>query len=525
MSRFIYPTLKAVKVINTWFIVYVLIQPVDRKEFVKRTFPHAYDVLVYQEGGHYYAKDAYGNVICVDSSTSCLQEAVNYIAQLGGGRVYIKRGTYYVNSYQQLNYQGIDVPKDISIVFEGEDPYTTKIVAGVSMDSLITFRARNSIVRNITFDGNGLVNVTVYVLNHDRDPAPIDYAEFKNVVMQNCDPNGIGWVFSVWDAYDDINKTGVFGIDTVVVEDTTVKGPSSVNHDAVAFIYVDKVFINRSKFVDLERVVNSYVVNYFICRDSLFTGFKRYASLVVDRTLYAEIDGCIFRNNIVPIRIHMPFEMYIKSIYDDYEIMIEPSAPIPPEVHNITYPDKILIEVTDSVLSTISIVGDNYTKLELLKVEGNMFVGKNYFGLINIYVPENPIIRNIVFKDNYIDMTNYRFFLHNFNGTATIKDSLFENNVIVNLKGNWLTVIDPSTKVINNTGFLGVNTGQAVIEANTTSVTVNHGLICAPSKVLVTPLGQPPGSIWVSNITNTSFNINVSTAPPANLPIAWYAEC
>jgi hypothetical protein len=495
-----------------------------KKILTEPSIPRAYTAVVYKEGSHVYAKDEKGSIICQDSATSCLQEAVNYIAQLGGGRVYIKRGTYYVNSYQQYS-QGIDVPKNISIVFEGEDPYTTKIVAGVSMDSLIMFRARNAVVRNITFDGNWLANVTVYVMNHDRDPAPIDYAEFKNAVIQNSNPNTAGWVFSVWDAYNDVNKTGVFGIDTVVVEDTIVKGPSSLTNDAVAFTFVDKVFINRSKFVDLERVVNSYVVNYFICRDTLFSGFKSYASLVVDRTLYAEIDGCIFRNNNAPVRLHLPFEIYIKSIYDDYEIMIEPVVPTPPEVHNVTYPDKILVEVADSVLNIISIVGDNYTKLALLKVERNMFVGKNNFGVLNFGVPANPTISNIVFKDNYIDMTNYNYFINNFNGTATIINSLFENNVIVNLKGNWQTVIDPSTKVINNTGFLGVNTGQAVIMANTTSVTVNHGLICAPRKVLVTPLGQPPGSIWVSNITATSFDINVSAAPATDLPVAWYAEC
>jgi len=498
------------------------VTPVPDGSTVRRL--EAYDILVYTEGGHYYAKDKWGNLICVDSPTACLQESINYIAQLGGGRVFVKSGTYKVNSYQQFG-QGIDVPKNINVVLVGENPYTTKIVAGIQMDSLIMFRAYRSLVKNITFDGNGIANVTVYVMNHPNDPAPIDYAKFVNVVMQNNNPNAAGWVFSVWDAYNDVNNTGVFGIDTVVVEDTIVTGPSSLTNDAVAFTFVDKVFINRSKFVDLERVVNSYVVNYFICRDSLFTGFKSYASLVVDRTLYAEIDGCIFRNNNVHVRIHMPFEIYIKSIYDDYEIMIEPTVPTPPEVHNVTYPDKILVEIADSVLNKISIVGDNYTKLALLKVERNMFVGKSDFGVLNIYVPTNPIISNIMFKDNYIDMTNYRFFIVNFNGTATLKDSLFENNVIVNLKSNWQTIIDPSTKVINNTGFLGVNTGQAVITANTTSVTVNHGLICAPSKVLITPLAQPSGSIWVSNITSTSFTINISTAPTVDLPIAWYAEC
>jgi hypothetical protein len=47
----------------------------------------------------------------------------------------------------------------------------------------------------------------------------------------------------------------------------------------------------------------------------------------------------------------------------------------------------------------------------------------------------------------------------------------------------------------------------------------------APSKVLITPLGQPSGNLWVSNITSTSFTINISSAPSANLSVAWLAEC
>ena len=495
-----------------------------KKIHTEPSTPRDFDVIVYQESNHYYAKDKLGSLICVDSPTACIQEGINYVVPLGGGTIYIKRGIYKINTYQQFG-QGIDVPKNIDISIIGENPYTTKIVAGVSMDSLIMFRARSATVKDITFDGNGIANVVVYVLNHDRDPAPIDYVEFKNVIMKRNNPNGIGWVFSVWDAYNDTNNTGVFGIDTVVVEDSEIRGPSSTNQDAVAFTFVDKVFINRTKFIDLERVVNSYVVNYFNCKNSLFEGFKSYASLVIDRTLYAVIDSCVFRNNSewAPIRIHIPFEVYIKSIYDDNEIMIEPTVP-GTEVHNVTYPDKIAVAITDSVLSRISIFGNYYDKLAVLKVERNMFVGRSSFGLLNIITPNNPIIRNMVFKDNYIDMTNYRFFLNNFNGTATIKDSLFENNIIENLKGNWQTVIDPSTKVINNTGFLGINTGRATIPAGTTSVVVNHGLICTPTKVLITPLARPPGPIWVS-INNTSFTINTSTPTYTDLPVAWYAEC
>jgi len=90
--------------------MYVLIQPVGRKEFVERTFPQAYDVLVYQEGGHYYAKDRNGNVICVDSPTACIQEAVDALTPnrnwietvlIRSGN-YVINGTIYLDSYTRI---------------------------------------------------------------------------------------------------------------------------------------------------------------------------------------------------------------------------------------------------------------------------------------------------------------------------------------------------------------------------------------------------------------------------------------
>jgi len=76
-----------------------------------------------------------------------------------------------------------------------------------------------------------------------------------------------------------------------------------------------------------------------------------------------------------------------------------------------------------------------------------------------------------------------------------------------------------------NVGYPTEASGTATIASGSTSVTVNHGLVCTPSKVLITPLAQPSGNLWVSNITSTSFTINISSAPSANLSVAWYAEC
>jgi hypothetical protein len=105
----------------------------------------------------------------------------------------------------------------------------------------------------------------------------------------------------------------------------------------------------------------------------------------------------------------------------------------------------------------------------------------------------------------------------NYHGPYYVSHNYVDNT---NVNTNGVTVY-----FRRNTGYLTEASGTATIASGSTSVTVNHGLVCTPSKVLITPLGQPSGNLWVSNITSTSFTINISTAPSANLSVAWVAEC
>jgi len=77
---------------------------------------------------------------------------------------------------------------------------------------------------------------------------------------------------------------------------------------------------------------------------------------------------------------------------------------------------------------------------------------------------------------------------------------------------------------IKNPEYVTENSGTATIPAGSTSVTVNHGLADTPTKVLVTPIGDPGGRFWVANITSTSFDIVVATAPVADIDFCWQAE-
>jgi len=96
---------------------------------------------------------------------------------------------------------------------------------------------------------------------------------------------------------------------------------------------------------------------------------------------------------------------------------------------------------------------------------------------------------------------------------------------------NIYTEGNTNNKILSTTKMRGLrgqvkseNSDVATLPTGSTSVTVSHGLARAPSKVLITPLGQPPGKLWVENITDTSFDIVTDTAPSTDLKIAWYAE-
>jgi hypothetical protein len=87
---------------------------------------HPYDVMVYQEGGHYYAKDRRGNLICVDSPTACIQEAMNYLQN--GGKIYIRHGRYFVNKTIVLPWNG-----SYGVIIEGDGMVNSPFYSNIDL--------------------------------------------------------------------------------------------------------------------------------------------------------------------------------------------------------------------------------------------------------------------------------------------------------------------------------------------------------------------------------------------------------
>jgi hypothetical protein len=99
---------------------------------------------------------------------------------------------------------------------------------------------------------------------------------------------------------------------------------------------------------------------------------------------------------------------------------------------------------------------------------------------------------------------------------------IFGCDVVDNLTP-LISLVGANTKVRNCRGYVTENKGTATIPANSTSVTVAHGLAGTPSKVVVTPRGNI-GSVWVSARDATNITINCSTAPTTSVVVDWEAE-
>jgi len=132
------------------------VTPVPDGSTVRRL--EAYDVLVYSENGHYYAKDSQGNLICIDSSTACIQEAINYLAN--GGAIYIKRGVYKIQNT-------VKIGNNVSII--GDGGYGWHQVKGSTVveypDGYAFYINGNGItLSNITIDGKNTGN-GIYIDN------------------------------------------------------------------------------------------------------------------------------------------------------------------------------------------------------------------------------------------------------------------------------------------------------------------------------------------------------------------------
>ena len=273
---------------------------------------------------------------------------------------------------------------------------------------------------------------------------------------------------------------------------------------------------------------NILVVNCF------FYNFKSHAIRPDENTVGFHIRNSVFYNN---------------SFWDIAFCMGDPTAPdgadyrFPGSVVGCFFRDTTGVELayTHDVL-----VAGNYfrnagiflDKSKRAVIIGNTFIDDRY-GSFTIQVSSdsanNLIVGNRITGtqgtgirlDCPYNIVAYNYISRGWRGIMEVSPAdynyIFGNYVAGHSIAN-IVKVGANTIVKDNIGYPTVSSGVATIPADSTRVTVSHGLATTPRKVLITPLAQPPGKLWVENITSTSFDIVTDTTPATDLNVAWYAE-
>ena len=193
-------------------------------------------------------------------------------------------------------------------------------------------------------------------------------------------------------------------------------------------------------------------------------------------------------------------------------------------VNNVYAPVRIIgnriEEFTDS--------GININSSRFVIAVGNYIIPGTSKPKYYIYINDSiyNIIANNILGVGSVNIPDYGIYEY---GTSNY--NILANNVAGSANIEPIRLVGANSKAVYNYARIGtgvqlpsVNSNVATITAGSTRVTVSHGLYKEPGKVLITPIGQPPGKLWVENITATSFDIVTDTAPTADLKVAWYAE-
>ena len=464
-------------------------------EQIRGLSPASY--IVYTDGSKYYAKNGSTGIIEYSDvdATKVIQYAVNNAPS--GGLVLIKAGTYNITDTITIN-------KSLRLLGEGFGTVlkaTDKLNGSPYGKEMIFVSGTERVeIAYMSFIGIGTA---------DTNPEAIHTFISKHVFVHHSYFYNLGGAYGGIDfsnspmsiASDNIIDTVKFGI---ALSGTWNEYDIVVRNN----IIMNAVFGMHCEFPWRSVIEGNIIINFSSRGINIDGSYNNVGRIIIsDNVLYSEQNatGIYLGNGISQYG-------YAKNILIANNFISTASSEgihIGDNNENIRIVANIFIGLPNSVNAiNISGVSNN------IEVLDNLFTGYSYG------VTVNSNVSNLIVRNNRINTSNGVFV--SAGGVANgliVEGNKFESQYPYYYYGSVSNAI-----VKRNIGYLTENSGVATIPAGSTRVTVSHGLTVTPSKILITPLAQPPGKLWVENITSTSFDIVTDTAPASNLNVSWCAE-
>ena len=367
------------------------------------SIPREYTVVVYTENGHVYARDEKGSIICQDSRTACIEEAVNYVGSLGGGRVYIRRGTYKISKYIRILTDNIEIYGDGmgKTVIENYSIWDTVFYIG--NDNQTSIIVRNVYIHDLTLDakyqydpnnprGNGNLTLMAYYVSD----LTLERIEHKNAYWRTMVTPG---------------SEGCQGKciqENVVIRQNVFRGVALTLGGIRNLILEDNIWIGPASSPDFNTIIDF--------------SFGEYQ----DSYIYnATVKGNVFYK----VHRHQGNRVGWAGVVAGFTRVVGASW-----VGNVFLdPDDIAINVMD--------VTEPGTTLDLRGVEfiGNVIIGQ---GSTNDGIVAKQ--KNVVIKGNYIENVNEVAI------SITNSEAVIEGNYVVNTPTAGIWVSNSRATIIGN---------------------------------------------------------------------------
>jgi len=463
-----------------------------------------YSALVKKEGNVVYAVDVNGKTIAegkagVDDA-DVIQAAIDYASNNGGGRVFIKRGTYEITSQ-------ITLYDNIIIAGEGKNT-VLQIKEGIRpnhVNSILFAQDKQHItITHIYFDGNLRTNGTT----DGKFEGAINLYGGSYISIENC-------VF--YDFYS--NPINAIPSGTTNPEFFYIANNTILSHNGDAAIRIrggyrcivvnNKIYGGTGIWLD-EGTYHSIVANNIIRPNHGGTNIDEGAYNDLGISLYSSDRNIIAGNVISDAKIG-------SDTYGGTGIALKSS--------NTNLVVSNIIRDCEGPGITISDSSENVIAFNLLS---NNCKNSSAAYRYEIYVfAASTRVLNAILSNKIIETggqtSSGGIYIDSYQDKTIIKNNIIEN-ITPAIDDNGANTI-----IKNNYGYLTENSGKATFsgDGTTTQFKIAHGLVSKPSKVLVTPASADAAGDFYVTADDTYIYVNYLSAPPSgtdNVVLCWYAE-
>jgi len=418
--------------------------------------------VVFKRGSVTYVKDGESGEIVYSSldDASAIQFAINKANDEGGGRVYVKRGEYVINST-------INLLSNVVLVGEG---VSTHLSTNKDIRVLLADDVENIVVSDLFISGDGDANKT------NQTAVRLDYGKYAVIERLRIDNMG----------YDGIE---VQAASEAIVTHNVV---SNCKDDGIGAngLTGEVIFANNISFNNGYSGIHIDVSSQYVMIANNMAYSNGDYGIECVRTSGTGTKYSVMVGNVV--KGNKNGGIRIRGVSGD----------------------QAKYWVVSSNVSRVNGYGISLDSAQYCTVIGNMVTGNNNGGIwIGGDSDDNLIIGNYVVNNSGDGIRI---------PVSTAERNIIIQNVVTGNTGAQLYNAGTNTIIKGNIGYFTEKSGIATLSSGSTRTTVTHGLSATPTKVLVTPYGNI--KVWVENITSTSFDIVTDASPSQNITVAWYAE-